>query len=58
MDAVTLKEILKREYGIMNEDEFNSVVANSKGVNIGIFTTPITERSINDKQKKEEKNIA
>ena len=43
MDAATMKEILRKQYGINNEHEFNLAVKNSKGINIGIFTMPLNE---------------
>lgn len=41
MDAAKLREILRKQYGITNEDEFNEAVKQSSGIDIGIFTTPI-----------------
>lgn len=43
MDAAKLREILRTQYGITNEDEFNEAVKKSNGIDIGIFTTPIEE---------------
>ena len=45
MDAATMREILKKEYGINNEDEFIAAVEQSKGINIGSFVTPLVGRS-------------
>ena len=48
MDAATLREILRKQYGITNEDEFNEAVKQSQGIDIGIFTTPIDKIQEND----------
>lgn len=45
MDVVRIKEILKTEYGINNNEEFEAAVKRSHGINIGIFTTPLPRRS-------------
>nr|DAE92164.1 MAG TPA: hypothetical protein [Myoviridae sp. ct5xZ3] len=52
MDAAKLKEILKNEYGINSEEEFNAAVSKSAKIDIGIFTMPLHERSNDDKEKK------
>ena len=44
MDAAKLREILRTQYGITNEDEFNEAVKQSNGIDIGIFTTPIESK--------------
>ena len=46
MDAAKMKEILKSEYGISNEKEFNAAVSKMTGINLGIFTMPLAERSV------------
>ena len=51
MTAAKLKEILKDEYGINDEMEFELAVKGVKGVNLGIFTMPLNERSIKNEQK-------
>lgn len=40
-----LKEVLKSEYEINNKEEFEAVVGNFVGINLGIFTEPLLERS-------------
>lgn len=50
MDVSKLKEILKKEYGISNEEEFETAVQKSTGINLGIFTMPLDRRE-NDEQK-------
>lgn len=50
MDVAKIKEILKIEYGICNESEFNEAVSKSAGINLGIFTMPLTERSVRCEQ--------
>lgn len=45
MDRVEkLKKILRTEYGINNSQEFETALQNFKGINIGIFTTPLSEK--------------
>ena len=36
MDTAKMKEILKAEYGICDEAEFNAAVSKSVGINLGI----------------------
>lgn len=45
-----MKEILKTEYGISNEKELNVAVSKSAGINLGIFTMPLKERSVGCEQ--------
>ena len=45
MDAATMRGILKKEYGICSQEEFDAAVQKSAGINIGIFTMPLFERS-------------
>lgn len=52
MDAAKMKEILKSEYGISNEKEFDAAVSKIAGINLGIFTMPLSERSVISEQKK------
>lgn len=58
MDAARMKEILRKEYGINNEREFEAAVSNMPGIDIGIFTMPIEERIIADEQVGKKKSIA
>ena len=51
MDAAKLREILKTQYGLESEDDFNEAVERSSGVNLGLFTKPL-ERSRNGYKKK------
>lgn len=44
MDVAKMKEILKTEYGICNEAEFNAAVSKSAGINLGMFTLPFERR--------------
>lgn len=53
MEVSKLKEILKTEYGIKDEKEFDAAVSNSAGINLGIFTIPLVERSRVCEQKAE-----
>lgn len=55
MEVSKLKEILKTEYGIKDEKEFDAAVSNSAGINLGIFTIPLVERSRVCEQKAEAK---
>ncbi len=41
MEAAEMREILRKEYGINDEDEFNAAVGRSAGINLGIFTAPL-----------------
>lgn len=52
MDAAKLRGILKSEYGISSEEEFNAAVERSAKIDIGIFTMPLHERSNDDKETK------
>lgn len=57
MDAAKLREILKTQYGIKDDSEFNAAVEKSPGVNLGLFTMPMVERG-RDGHKKTETVIA
>lgn len=57
MDAAKLREILKTQYGIKDDSEFNTAVEKSSGVSLGLFTMPLMERS-RDGRKKTETAIA
>lgn len=50
MDAADLRKILKEEYGIQNDEEFEMVVNTSTGVDIGLFTQPFKEGEDDDKK--------
>lgn len=54
MDAACMREILKREYGICGEAEFDNAVAKFQGIDIGIFTMPFDERRERHGQKEKE----
>lgn len=41
MDAATMMEILKTEYGISSMEELNEAAANFSGIGLGIFTEPL-----------------
>lgn len=53
MDAAKLKEILYKQYGIKNEEEFNAAVENYTGLNIGIFTMPLRKNGGNGEKETE-----
>lgn len=53
-----LKEVLKSEYGINNTEEFEAAVRNFAGINLGIFTQPLPERSTESEYQKEIKVTA
>ena len=57
MDAAKLREILKIQYGIKDDSEFDAAVEKSSGVPLGLFTMPMVERS-RDGRKKTETAIA
>ena len=58
MEAAKLREILRTEYGISNEKEFDEAVKQFDGIDIGIFSMPLSERSTRSEQITEAKNIA
>lgn len=58
MDAAKLRQILKAEYGISNDEEFNAAVQKFTGINIGIFTMPFVGRSESFEQKTDAKATA
>ena len=58
VDAVRMKEILKNEYGISNEQEFNAAVSEMSGINLGIFTMPLERSASEDEKKKKTMAIA
>lgn len=51
MDVAKLKEILRTEYGIGSEKDFEDAVSKMPGIDIGIFTVPISGRRENDKKE-------
>lgn len=53
-----LKEVLKSEYGINDKEEFEAAVRNFAGINLGIFTQPLLERSAESEYQKEIKVTA
>ena len=53
-----LKEVLKSEYGINDKEEFEAAVRNFAGINLGIFTQPLPERSAAREYQKEIKVTA
>lgn len=50
MNVARMKEILRKEYGICSEEEFEKAVYQSKGVNLGIFTIQVSRKE-NGKKK-------
>lgn len=57
MNAAELRKYLEEEYGIMNEEDFEKVVAESPGVNLGLFTMPLNGGKNND-EKTDEVDVA
>lgn len=51
MDAARMKEILKSEYGIRDEKEFNMAVSKMAGINLGIFTMPLAEKEASEDEQ-------
>lgn len=49
MEAAKMKDILKKQFGITTEEEFNKAVENMKGIGLGIFTVPI--RRTNEEER-------
>lgn len=50
MDAAELWKILKEEYGIQNDEEFEMAVNASTGVDTGLFTQPYKKGDGDDKK--------
>lgn len=51
MDAAKMKEILKKEYGITNEEEFKEAVEKSAGIDVGLFTMPFERRRTSEQNE-------
>ncbi|MBS6729988.1 MAG: hypothetical protein KH260_12080 [Lachnospiraceae bacterium oral taxon 082] len=52
MDIVErLKEVLKDDYGINNQEELEDAISKSKGLDIGIFTQPLKVATNKDELK-------
>lgn len=43
MDIEKMKKILSEEYGINSAEELDEAMKKSKGINIGIFVSPINK---------------
>lgn len=44
MGADEIRNVLKTEYGIENDDDFYTAEENAPAIMIGLFTTPVPER--------------
>ncbi len=53
MDVAKLREILKMQYEINNDEEFDAAVERSSGINLGLFNKPLVERGRNGCKEKE-----
>ena len=52
MDIVEkLKEVLKEDYGISNQEELEDAISKSKGLDIGIFTQPFKNELATNKDE-------
>jgi hypothetical protein len=52
MDIVErLKEVLKDDYGINNQEELEDAISKSKGLDIGIFTQPLKNELATNKDE-------
>ena len=52
MDIVErLKEVLKDDYGINNQEELEDAISKSKGLDIGIFTQPLKNEAVINKDE-------
>lgn len=51
MNVTVLKELLKTEYGIYSESEFDKAVEEMPGVDLGIFTMPLKMEGNNSEQE-------
>ena len=49
MSAAEMREILREDYGIQNDEEFEAAVSNSAGIDIGMFTEPYKGGGSNEK---------
>lgn len=43
--AEKIKQILKEEYNINNQEEFEKAIEESPGIDIGIFVAPLDKKS-------------
>lgn len=48
MNVAAMWDVLKKDFGITNQDEFESACKNFKGLDIGIFTTQVREVTENE----------
>ena len=48
MNAEAMLEVLKRDFGINNREEFEAACKNFTGLDIGIFITPVGKVTEND----------
>lgn len=48
MNVETMLEVLKRDFGINNREEFETACKKFAGLDIGIFATPVKEMREND----------
>ena len=46
MDVAKMKEILKNESGICDGEELDEAMSRSAGIDIGIFTMPLTMEDV------------
>ena len=51
MEAADMMKILKQQYNINNEEEFNMAVKKSVGIDIGIFTMPLRGRDNQNEER-------
>lgn len=58
MSAAKMREILRTEYGISNEIEFDAAVRKSPGINIGIFSTPLIGKGVENEHNTEARDNA
>lgn len=54
MNVEAMLEVLKRDFGINNREEFETACKNFAGLDIGIFTTPVGEVTENDGKCRED----
>ena len=54
MSAAEMRRILRTEYGIKSEAEFDEAVRKSNGICIGIFTSPVRRGTEDEKKKSKE----
>lgn len=48
MNVAAMWDVLRKDFGITNREEFEDACKKFKGLDIGIFTTPVQEAAENE----------